>query len=256
MRKREAVLLAVAVSCYLSTAVIAAAEDQTYYGSGDGTNTGDIIGTNWVLDKDYSHYGGHQWFFNAYTSEGTAAKSTLTINGGTYTVDGDTSSGSKYSNYFYGGFTRKNGNAIGNGIIVNDGNFVNKSGTHQSAGIYAGNAMHEGYVASDNYVTVNGGTFQGHTYLSAGLGNYGSDAVNNRVTVNNGDFEKGIYIFGARSYSAGHTDNNTVTVNGGTIGGYRAFIWGGKADDGNARYNTVNLSGGRGGFHTFGQKHL
>lgn len=245
MRKKEAALLVAAVSCWLSATGIVAAEDQTYYGSRDGNNKGDIAGVNWVLNKDYNHYGGHQWFFNAYTKEGTASNSTLTINGGTYTVDGDTSSGTgKYSNYFYCGFTRKNGSAIGNGIIINDGNFINKSGTYQSAGIYAGNAMHESYVASDNYVTVNGGIFQGQTYVAAGLGNYGSDARNNRVTVNNGEFEKGIYIFGARTYSTGNADNNTVTVNGGNIGGYRAFIWGGKADNGNARYNTVNLSGG------------
>ena len=237
--------LSVAVAGWLSAPGFAVAEDQTYYGTGDGGNTGNISDVNWVLDKDYSHYGGYQWFFNAYTKEGTASNSTLTINGGTYTVNGDTSSGSgKYSNYFYGGFTRNDGSAIGNGIIINGGNFVNESGTQQSAGIYAGNAMDEGYVASDNYVTVNNGTFQGHTYISAGLGNYGSDAVNNRVTVKNGTFEKGIYIFGARAYSTGNTDNNTVTVSGGTIGGYRAFIWGGKADNGDARYNTVNLSGG------------
>ena len=204
MGKKAMAWLSTAMAGCLSASGIAAAADQTYYGAGDGDNTGAISGVDWVLDKDYDHYGGHQWFFNAYTKEGTASNNAMTINGGTYTVDGDTSSGSgKYSNYFYSGFTRKNGSAIGNSIIINDGNFVNKSGTQQSAGIYAGNAMDEGYVASDNYVTVNGGIFQGHTYVAAGLGNYGSDAVNNRVTVNDGAFEKGIYIFGARAYSTG-----------------------------------------------------
>ena len=233
--------LSVAVAGWLSASSIAAAEDQTYYGSGDGDNTGAISGVNWVLDQDYSHNGGHQWFFNAYTKEGTVSNSTLTINGGTYTVEADSG---EYANYFYSGITKKNGSAIGNGIIINDGKFVNKTVKYQSAGIYAGNAMGEGYVASDNYVTVNNGTFKGYTYISAGLGNKGSDAVNNLVTVNNGNFEKGIYIFGGRAYTTGNTDNNTVNVSGGTIGGYRAFIWGGKADDGDARYNTVNLSGG------------
>ncbi|WP_041914385.1 hypothetical protein [Selenomonas ruminantium] len=109
-------------------------------------------------------------FFNAYTKEGTVSNSTLTINGGTYTVDGDTSSGTeKYSNYFYSGLTRSSGSAIGNGLIINDGNFVNKSGTKQSAGIYAGNAMDEGYVASDNYVTVNGEVFRGRHSLPPAL---------------------------------------------------------------------------------------
>ncbi|HCB94072.1 MAG TPA: autotransporter domain-containing protein [Selenomonas sp.] len=245
MRKKRLALLAAAVSCWLSASGTVAAEDQTYYGSGNGDNTGNISDVNWVLDKDYSQYGGHQWFFNAYTKEGTVSNSTLTINGGNYTVDGDTSSGKeKYSNYFYSGITRKSGSAIGNGLIINDGNFVNKSGTKQSAGIYAGNAMDKGYVASDNYVTVNEGSFQGQTFIAAGLGNGGSDAIVNRVTVNGGTFERGVYLFGARAYSTGNTDNNTVTVNGGTIGGYRAFIWGGKADDGDARNNTVNLSGG------------
>ena len=244
MRKKARAWLAVAVTGWLSAPGIAAAEDMSYYGSGDGSNTGNISDVSWVLADDYDHYGGHQWFFNAYTQEGTASNSTLTINGGTYRVNGDTSSGSKYSNYFYGGFTRSSGSAIGNGIIINGGNFVNESGTQQSAGIYAGNAMDAGYVASDNYVTVNDGSFQGHTYIAAGLGNNGSDAVNNRVTVNGGAFEQRIYLFGARAYSTGKTNNNTVTVNGGTIGGYRAFIWGGKANDGDASYNTVNLSGG------------
>ena len=243
--KKEVILLAAAVSCWLSASGTVAAEDRIYYGTGDGENTGNISGVNWVLDKDYNHYGGHQWFFNAYTKEGTVSNSTLTINGGTYTVDGDTSSGTeKYSNYFYSGITKNSGSAIGNGLIINGGNFVNKSGTKQSAGIYAGNAMDEGYVASDNYVTVNAGSFHGQTFIAAGLGNSGSDATDNRVTVNGGAFEHGVYLFGARAYSTGNTDKNTVTVNGGTIGGYRAFIWGGKADDGDARNNTVNLSGG------------
>lgn len=246
MRKKTMAWLAIAVAGWLSAPGFAAAEDQTYYGFGDGSNTGNISGVDWRLDKDYSHYGGHQWFFNAYTKEGTVSNSTLTINGGTYRVNGDTSSGSgRYANYFYGGFTRNNGSATGNGIIINDGNFVNESDTWQSTGIYAANAMGESYAASDNYVTVNGGSFQGRTYISAGLGSLGSDAVDNRVTVNDGEFEKGIYIFGGRAYSTGNTDNNTVTVSGGTIGGNKAFIWGGKADDGNARYNTVNLSGGK-----------
>ena len=245
MKKKNMAWLAIAVAGWLSAPGIAAAEDQNYYGSGDGDNTGNVSDVKWVLDKDFSHYGGHQWFFNAYTKEGTVSNSTLTINGGTYTVDGDTSSGTeKYSNYFYSGLTRSSGSAIGNGLIINDGNFVNKSGTKQSAGIYAGNAMDEGYVASDNYVTVNGGSFQGQTFIAAGLGNRGSDAKGNRVTVNGGAFEQGVYLFGARAYSTGNTDNNTVTVNGGTIGGYRAFIWGAKADDGDARNNTVNLLGG------------
>ena len=245
IRKKTKTWLAIAVAGWLSASGSAAAEDQTYYGWGDGSNTGNISDVNWVLDQDYDHYGGHQWFFNAYTQEGTVSNSTLTINGGTYTVDGATSAGSgKYSNYFYGGFTRNNGSAIGNGIIINDGNFVNKSGTKQSAGIYAGNAMDKGYAALDNYVTVNGGSFEGQTFIAAGLGNRGSDATDNRVTVNDGTFEKGVYLFGARAYGTGNTDNNTITVKGGTIGGYRAFIWGGKADDGDARSNTVNLAGG------------
>ena len=124
-------------------------------GFGDGSNTGNISGVNWRLDKDYSHYGGHQWFFNAYTKEGTVSNSTLTINGGTYRVNGDTSSGSsRYANYFYGGFTRNNGSATGNGIIINDGNFVNESDTWQSTGIYAANAMGEDYAASDKAVVL------------------------------------------------------------------------------------------------------
>ena len=245
MRKKSMAWLAIAVAGWLSATGIAAAEDQTYYGSGDVDNTGNVSDVKFVLDKDYSHYGGHQWFFNAYTKEGTVSNSTLTINGGTYTVDGDTSSGKeKYSNYFYSGITKSSGSAIGNGLIINGGNFVNKSGTKQSAGIYAGNATDEGYIASDNYVTVNAGSFQGQTFIAAGLGNGGSDATANRVTVNGGAFEQGVYLFGARAYSTGNTDNNTVTVNGGTIGGYRAFIWGGKADNGDARNNTVNLLGG------------
>ncbi|WP_041914862.1 hypothetical protein [Selenomonas ruminantium] len=242
MRKKTMAWLA--VSGWLSVPGFAAAEDQTYYGFGDGDNTEAVSDVKWVLNKDYSHYGGHQWFFNAYTKEGTVSNSTLTINGGTYRVNGDTSSGSgRYSNYFYGGFTRNNGSATGNGIIINYGNFVNESDTWQSTGIYAANAMGEDYAASDNYVTVNGGSFQGRTYISAVLGSLGSDAVNNRVTVNDGEFETGIYIFGGRAYSTGNTDNNTVTVSSGTIGGNKAFIWGGMtmSNIGNATGNKIAI---------------
>ena len=245
MRKKRMALLAVIVSCWLSVSGTADAEDKVYYGSGDEENTGDISGVNWVLDNDYRFYGGHQSFYTAYTNEGTTSNNTLTINGGTYTVGGETEfSSNKYSNYFYGGLTKKSGNAIGNSIVINDGSFINESGTWQAAGIYAAQAMGNGYVASDNSVTVNNGDFRGYTYISPGLGYGGGDAVSNTVTINGGAFEKGIYIFGGRAYSTGNTDKNTVNVTGGTIGGYRAFIWGGKADSGDARYNIVNLTGG------------
>ncbi|MBO6179207.1 MAG: autotransporter outer membrane beta-barrel domain-containing protein [Selenomonadaceae bacterium] len=245
MNKKLASLLAAVALSWLSASGVAVAEDKIYYGSGDGNNTGNITGINWILNNDYRHYGGHQWFYTAYTKDGTASNNLLTVNGGTYTVNGDTSSGSgKYSNYFYGGMTENSGSATGNGIIINNGNFVNESGTWQAAGIYAGKATGKGYVASDNYTTINNGTFQGYTYIAPGLGYDGSDSVKNKVTINGGAFEKGVYIFGGRGYSTGNTDYNTVRVTGGSIGGYRALIWGGKADNGNARYNTVNLSGG------------
>ena len=61
MRNVTTAWLAIAVTGWLSASGFAAAEDQTYYGSGDGGNTGNISGVNWVLDKDYDHYGGHQW---------------------------------------------------------------------------------------------------------------------------------------------------------------------------------------------------
>lgn len=245
MRKKGTALLAAAVSCWLSASGTVMAEEMIYYGSGDGDNTGSISGVNWVLDKDYRYYGGHQTFYTAYTREGKTFDNRLTINGGTYTVNGAADSGTgKYSNYFYGGKSEESGSATGNSIVINDGNFVNESGTWQAAGIYAAHGTGKGYVASDNSVTVNGGNFQGYTYISPGLGYGGADSVSNTVTINGGDFEKGIYIFGGRAYSTGNTDNNTVNVTGGTIGGYRAFIWGGKADSGDARYNTVNLAGG------------
>ena len=243
MKKQGLALLVAAVSCFLSAPGSVAAEDKIYYGSGGADNTGDIFGVNWVLDQDYRYYGGHQSFYTAYTKVGTTYNNKLTINGGTYTVNGATGSG-KYSNYFYGGLSKESGSSTGNSIIINNGSFVNESGTWQAAGIYAAQATGKGYVASDNSVTVNAGNFQGYTYISPGLGYSEADSVNNAVTVNGGDFEKGIYIFGGRAYSTGNTDNNTVNVNGGTIGGYRAFIWGGKADSGDARYNTVNLTGG------------
>ena len=244
MNKKKAKILTAAALYLLAASGIAAAEDQIYYGAGDKNNTGNLSGVNWLLDKDYSYNGGHQWFYTAYTLDGTASNNILTINGGSYTVNGDTSSGSKFSNYFYGGMTENSGSAIGNGIVINNGSFINKSGTWQAAGIYAGKATGKGYVASDNYTTINNGTFQGYTYISPGLGYDGSDSVRNKVTINGGAFEKGIYTFGGRAYSTGNTDYNTVNVTGGSIGGYRALIWGGKADNGNARYNTVNLSGG------------
>ena len=245
MRKKGVALLAAAVSCWLSAPGTVAAEDRIYYGSGDGGNTGDISGVNWVLDKDSRYYGGHQTFYTAYTKEGTASNNSLTITGGTYTVNGDHASGTnKYSNYFYGGFVKESGSATGNGIVIHNGNFINESGTWQAAGIYAAQATGKGHVASDNYVTVNNGDFRGYTYISPGLGYGGGDAASNTVTINGGAFEKGIYIFGGRAYSTGNTDSNRVFVTGGTIGGYRAFLWGGKADSGDARYNTVNLSGG------------
>ncbi len=244
-KKGWASLLTVAVSCWLSASGMVAAEDMKIYGQGNGNNTGDIFNVNWVLDSDHQYYGGHQWFYTAYTQDGTVANNKLTINGGTYTVNGEAaSSTNKYSNYFYGGFTENSGSATGNSIVINNGHFINESGTWQAAGIYAAKATGSGHVAADNSVTVNDGTFQGYTYISAGLGYGGSDAVKNTVTITGGDFEKGIYIFGGRGYETGNTDNNTVVVSGGNIGGYRAFIWGGKADDGDARYNTVNLSGG------------
>lgn len=59
MRKKTMAWLAIAVAGWLSAPGFAAAEDQTYYGFGDGSNTGNISGVNWRLDKDYSHYGGH-----------------------------------------------------------------------------------------------------------------------------------------------------------------------------------------------------
>ena len=245
MRKKTKAFLAAAVSCWLSASGAAAAEDQIYYGLGDGDNTGSISGVNWILDKDYRYYGGHQFFYTAYTENGTVSNNTLTINGGTYTVNGAAASATnKYSNYFYGGFVNNSGDAVGNRIIIHDGSFINESGTWQAAGIYAAKAAGEGNAASENYIAVNNGNFQGYTYISPGLGYSGSDAVKNSVTINGGTFEKGIYIFGGRAYSTGRTDNNTVTVNGGSIGGYRAFIWGGKADAGDARGNTVNLTGG------------
>ena len=245
MRKKGVALLTVVLFCQLSTCGTVAAEDQIYYGSGDGNNTGAISGVNWILNKDYRFYGGHQMFYTAYTKDGAAFNNTLTINGGTYMVGGEaTYSSNKYSNYFYGGLTRSNGNATGNSIVINNGSFINESGTWQAAGIYAAQATGKGYVASDNFVTVNNGEFQGYTYISPGLGYGGGDAISNIITINDGTFEKGIYIFGGRAYSTGNTDGNTVNVNGGTIGGYRAFIWGGKADDGDARYNVVNLTGG------------
>ena len=243
MYKKKKAFLAVTVSCWLSASAIAGAEDQHYYGSGDSNNTGDISGLNWVLNNDYSFYGGHQIFYNAYTNSGATFNNIMTINGGTYTVGGDDAS-SKYSNYFYGTLSRGNGNATGNSIVINGGSFINESNTWQAAGIYTAQATGSGYEASDNSATVNDGTFQGYTYISPGLGYSGADANSNTVTINGGNFEKGIYIFGGRAYSTGNTDNNTVNVTGGTIGGYRAFIWGGKADDGDARYNTVNLTGG------------
>ena len=225
MKKKEAALLAVAVSCWLSSTGAVVAEDMIYYGSGDGNNTGNIFGVNWVLDKDYSHNGGRQYFFGSYTNDGTASNNTLTINGGTYAVDGDVATGAnEYTNYFYNGFSR-NGSATDNSIIINSGNFVNKSGSWQAAGIYAANAVGNGYVAANNSVTVHDGTFQGYTYISAGLGNSGSDATNNTVTVNGGEFEKGVYIFGGRGYKTGNTDKNTVNVTGGTIGGNLGLMW-------------------------------
>ena len=245
MRKKEMALLAAAVSCWLSACGMAAAEDRIYYGSGDGSNTGDISNVSWTLGDNYRFYGGHQYFYAAYTKEGTVSHNTLTIRGGTYTVGGDTASGSgKYSNYFYGGRSNESGSAVGNSIVIHNGNFINESGTWQAAGIYAAHATGKGHAASENSITVNNGDFQGYTYLSPGLGYDDADAVRNAITVNGGTFEKGIYIFGGRAYSTGNTDSNVVNVNGGTIGGYRAFIWGGKADSGDARYNTVNLTGG------------
>jgi len=244
MRKKGWALLAMAVSCWLSASGMVAAEDMKIYGQGNGNNTGDISNVNWTLNSDYSYYGGHQWFYTAYTKAGNAANNTLTINGGTYTVNGDAVPDSRYANYFYGGITETSGSATGNSIVINSGNFINESGIWQAAGIYAAKATGSGYAATNNSVTVNAGNFQGYTYVSAGLGYNGSDVADNKVTINGGTFEKGIYIFGGRGYSTGNTDNNTVMVNGGTIGGYRAFIWGGKADDGDARYNTVNLTGG------------
>ena len=243
MKKKGIALPAAAVFFLLSASGTVAAEDMIYYGSGDGNNTGDISGLNQVLNKDYSFYGGHQIFYNAYTKSGATFNNTLTINGGTYTVGGDDASG-KYSNYFYDALSRGNGNATGNSIVINGGNFINESGTWQAAGIYTAQATGTGYEASDNSITVNGGTFQGYTYISPGLGYDGADAAGNTVTINDGNFEKGVYIFGGRAYSTGNTDNNTVNVTGGTIGGYRAFIWGGKADSGDARCNIVNLTGG------------
>ncbi|MBR2215698.1 MAG: autotransporter domain-containing protein [Selenomonadaceae bacterium] len=245
MSKKGVACLSVAVAGLLSATGIAAAEDNTYYGSGDGTNTGDISGVNWVLNGDYNNDDGRQWFFNAYTLNGTASDSLMTINGGTFTVNGSGVAGSNtYVNYFYGGFTRANGNATDSGIVINNGNFVNKTSTMQAAGIYAGNASGEGYVAADNYVTVNNGTFQGYTFISPGIGNKGSDALRGELTINDGEFEDGAYLFGGRAYTTGNVSYNTVTVNDGVIGGNKAYIWGGKADDGNATYNTVNLTGG------------
>ena len=54
MYKNRKALLAVTVSCWLSTAAIASAEDKIYYGFGDSNNTGDISSLNWVLNSDYS----------------------------------------------------------------------------------------------------------------------------------------------------------------------------------------------------------
>ena len=245
MMKKRLILPAVTAIYFLPLYGIANAEDQTYYGFGDKSNTGDISGVNWILDKDYLFYGGHQSFYAAYTKSGIVSNNTMTINGGTYTVGGESAfSSNKYANYFYCGVTQSNGSAVGNRIIINNGSFINESGTWQAAGIYAAQATEDGCVAANNDVTINNGDFRGYTYISPGLGYIGSDSVSNTVTINGGTFEKGIYIFGGRAYSTGNTDNNTVNVTGGNIGGYRAFIWGGKADNGDARYNIVNLTGG------------
>jgi hypothetical protein len=42
MRKKNMAWLAIAVAGWLSAPGIAAAEDQNYYGSGDGDNTGNV----------------------------------------------------------------------------------------------------------------------------------------------------------------------------------------------------------------------
>ena len=55
MRKKNMAWLAIAVAGWLSAPGIAAAEDQNYYGSGDGDNTGNVSDVKWVLDKDFSH---------------------------------------------------------------------------------------------------------------------------------------------------------------------------------------------------------
>ena len=232
--------LVLTVSCWLLCGGMAQATD--IYGQGDASNTGDISGVNWVLNQDVADTDSSNTFNLAYTQQGTAANNKLVINGGTYSVSGDTPpEGVRWANWFYGG-NSDDGASTGNSIVINDGTFKNSIQTNQAAGIYAGFAR-GGYAATDNSVIINGGTFEAYTYAAAAVAANGN-ANNNTTTVNGGNFERGVYLFGGRANTTGNTNGNTVNVTNGTIGGYRAFAWGGKADSGNAVGNTVNISGG------------
>ena len=59
MRKKAMAWLSLTLASCLSAPGITAAENQIYYGFGDGENTGYISGVNWILDKDYSFYSEH-----------------------------------------------------------------------------------------------------------------------------------------------------------------------------------------------------
>ena len=206
-----------------------------------------------LVIEDYGDLDSAEAFYGAVSFEEgtTAANGIVTINdnldrsytftgdiyGGAALIDGEdepvsdannnkvfiTTSKATIMSDVYGGYA-KDGNAEGNSVTIEAGNFQG----HISGGYAHGDA--EG-----NNVTITGGTFEG--YLDGGCA-YGGDAVGNSIAITGGTFSD--YEMTGGYAKDGNAEGNSVTITGGTFEGYLA---GGCASGGNATGNTITISG-------------
>lgn len=186
------------------------------------------------------------------TGSEETSNNAVTVNDGSYTVNGETEEYSGTLDIIRGGGDETGiGNASGNNVVVSNGN----------VGVVVGGISTSGN-AAENRITVQDGTINGVaggiTIYTEGSNVSAGDVKNNTVTINGGNIN---YVSGgevgyvyeidggsstpdvtqAAFSQGGNVSGNTVTVNGGTISG---GVSGGAALTGSADNNTVAINGG------------